>query len=151
MRKPLEVSNFTQDHQETFFESLCSETESYEGKTLDAMVEEVQGVPTESHGLLSNFKTPFLKDAQELASVLYEDYQNDKQHKDITKITAEAKILQELYERVLLIKSYTPNQVRNRWVRPFLPDPFVDLCGILVSSMGFSLIITYFVGRKHWK
>jgi hypothetical protein len=137
---------------ETFFESLCLETKSYEGKSLDAMVEEIQGVPTESHGLLSNLKTPFLKDAQELASVIYQDYQNDKQHKDITKITAEAGILQELYERVLLIKSYTPNQVRTlRWVRPFLPDPFVDLCGILVSSMVFSLVITYFVGRKYWK
>jgi hypothetical protein len=137
---------------ETFFESLCSGIESYEGKSLDAMVEEIQEVPTGSHGLLSNLKTPFLKDAQELASVIYQDYQNDKQHKDITKITAEAGILQELYKRVLLINSYTPNQVRTlRWQRPFLPDPFVDLCGILVSSMVFSLIITCFVGRKYWK
>lgn len=137
---------------DTFVQGLYTQIESFEGKSLENMVQEIHDVPTESYNLLSTMKTPFLKDARELAIVVYTSYQEDKLQNDISRVTFEAKILQELYKRVLLIESLTPYQYRNlRSWRSFLPDPFVDLGGILVSSLIISLVITFLVSRKSWK
>jgi hypothetical protein len=135
-----------------FLQDLYAEIEPLEGKSLEDMVKEIHGIPTESQNLLSNMKTPFLKDAQELATVVYEGYQKDKQQGDISRVTFEAKILQELYERVLLIEKLTPYQCTSlRWPESSLPDPFVDLAGVLVSSVTISSIVTYFLSKKYWK
>jgi hypothetical protein len=135
-----------------FVQELYTQIEYSEGKSLENMVKEIHEVPTESHNLLSTMKTPFLKDAQELATVVYTSYQEDKNQSNISRVTFEAKILQELYERVLLIESLTPYQYRNlHWWRSFLPDPFVDLGGILVSSVAISIVTTYLMNKRYWK
>lgn len=142
----------TSPEYEAFLQDLYANIEPLEGKSLESIVKEIHEVPTESQNPLSNMKTPFLKDAQELATVVYESYQKDKQQGDISRVTFEAKILQELYERVLLIENLTPYQCKDlRWTRSFLPDPFVDLAGILVSSAIISSIFTYFLSKKYWK
>jgi hypothetical protein len=136
---------------EVFLQDLCAQIEFFEGKSLEDMAEEICEV-SESHSLLSELKTPFLTDAKKLAPIVYENYQKDKHEGTISRITFEARILQELYERVLWIEKCTPYQFRNlRWARSFLPDPFVDLGGIFVCSVIISLVITYLVSRKYLK
>jgi hypothetical protein len=136
---------------EVFVQDLYAEIESIEGKSLDNIMGEIFEVSTDFHGPLNEFKTPFLKDAQELAAVVYEDYQEDMKIKDISRVTFEARILQRLHERVLWFEESTPYQCRSlRWARPFLPDPFVDLAGIFACSMVISLVTTYFVSKKYW-
>ena len=136
---------------ETFLQDLYVKIESLEEESLENMMEDIRDAPIESHGFLSELKTPFLKDAQKLAPVLYEGYQKDKQQGDISRVPFEARILQTLHQRVQWFEGYTPYQCRNlRWARPFLPDPFVDLAGILVSSVIISLVATYFVNKKYW-
>ncbi len=137
---------------ETFLQDLYAKIELFEGKSLESIVKEIHEVPTESHNPLSNLKTPLLKDAQELATIVYESYQKDKQQGDIARVTFEARILQEIYRKVLYVEGFSLYQCRNlRWSESFFPDPFVDLAGILVSSVVISLVITYYVNRKCWK
>ncbi len=137
---------------EAFLQDLYAEIESSEGKSLEDMVEEIREAPTESHNPLSELKTPFLKDAQKLANTVYESYQKDKEQGNISRITLEAKILQELYDRVLWIEALTPYQCMNlRWITSFLPDPLVDLAAIFVCSLVISLAATYIVSTKYWK
>jgi len=137
---------------EAFLQDLYAEIESFEGKSLDDVVKEIHEVPTKSHNPLNTLKTPFLEDAQRLATVVYESYQRDKQQEDITRVTFEAKILQELYERMLYVEGLSPYQCRSlRWPESSLPDPFVDLAGILVSSVVISLVTTYFLSRKYFQ
>ncbi len=115
-------------------------------------MKEIREAPTESHNPLSGLKTPFLKDAQKLATVVYESYQKDKEQGNISRVTYEAKILQELYERVLWIEALTPYECMHlRWITSSLPDPFVDLAGIFVCSLVISLVATYVVSKKYWK
>jgi hypothetical protein len=142
----------TSPEYEAFLQDLYAKIEPLEGKSLESVVKEIHEVPTESQNPLSNMKTPFLKDAQELATAVYETYQKDKQQGDISRVTFEAKILHKLHERALYIEKLTPYQCRSlRWPESSLPDPFVDLAGILVSSAIISFIVTYFLSKKYWK
>ncbi len=137
---------------EAFLQDLHAEIESFEGKSLEDIMKEIGEAPTESYNPLSELKTPFLKDAQKLATTVYESYQKDKEQGDITRVTYEARILQELYKRVLWIEALTPYQcMKLRWITSFLPDPFVDLAAVFVCSLVISLVATYVVSTKYWK
>ncbi len=137
---------------EAFLQDLYAEIESFEGKSLEDIMKEIGEAPTESHNPLSELKTPFLKDARKLATTVYESYQKDKEQGNISRVTYEAEILQELYKRVLWIEALTPYQcMRLRWMTSFLPDPFVDLAAVFVCSLVISLVATYVVSTKYWK
>ena len=134
---------------EAFLQDLYTKIEPSEEKSLESIVKEIHDVPTESQNPLSYLKTPFLEDAKRLTTMVYESYQRGKQQRDITRVTFEARILQELYEKVLYVEELSPNQFRNlRWSRPYLPDPFVDLAGILVGAVIISLLATFLLSRK---
>ena len=136
---------------EAFLQDLYARIEFLDGKSLESLVKEIQEIPAEASSPLNNLKAPFLKDAQKLANVVYESYQSDKKQGDIARVTLETKILQELYEKVQYTERLSPYQCRSlHWPESILPDPFIDLAGILIGSITISFVVTRFLSTKYW-
>lgn len=138
-------------HYEAFLGEMCGEIDVLpHGESVESTVMAIRGLRIEnSRNPLEILKNRFLRDAQELAEIEFQAYQQHKLEEDCVLACIDAEIVYFIWQRVQFAEKLTPLHYDDlHWSNSFFPNPFVDLAGIFLGALIVSTVVVVMCRRR---